>query len=296
VCSHYYPTLRLTTGIGDRHLENLLVDTTTGAVLQIDFGICFGMGASVLQVPELLPFRLTPQLRAVLQPLDGVGLLRHYMVQCLQVLREDACPLGPPAAVAASSSAAGKATKSSKGSSSASTTTALPATYSGIIPNALEVYLNDPVVDWLKGAVSHKAGKPVSSSHAAAASGAGAADAAAESLAASMREEWQERREDLQWEPRRRVHIAVQKLQGADPAATLLQDLSMNQFVQREKSLPALEAIATASAAAGGAAGAGAGEGAPGVLSVGHQVDRLISIATDPDVLVRQWGGLQTWL
>lgn len=37
-------------GIGDRHLENLLIDVTTGSVIQIDFGICFGMGSSVLQV------------------------------------------------------------------------------------------------------------------------------------------------------------------------------------------------------------------------------------------------------
>ena len=47
-------------GIGDRHLENFLVDQTTGAVIPIDFGMAFGQGAS-LPVPELIPFRLTPQ-------------------------------------------------------------------------------------------------------------------------------------------------------------------------------------------------------------------------------------------
>jgi hypothetical protein len=154
--------------------------------------------------------------------------------------------------------------------------------------------MNDPVVDWLRGATAHKAGKAAPST---ASAGASSAEATAESLAASMREEWQERREDMQWEPRRRVHIAVQKLRGADPAQLLLQDLGMNQFVAKEKSLPALQAIVTASAAgtagAAGAAGAGAMEG---LLTVGQQVDRLLNIATDPDVLVRQWGGLQTWL
>jgi hypothetical protein len=66
----------------------------------------------------------------------------------------------------------------------------------------------------------------------------------------------------------------------------------MNQFVAKEKSLPALQAIITASAE-GAAGSAGSSEG---LLTVGLQVDRLINIATDPDVLVRQWGGLQTWL
>ena len=45
-------------GIGDRHLENFLVDTTDGEVLGIDFGIAFGSGVE-LATPELMPFRLT---------------------------------------------------------------------------------------------------------------------------------------------------------------------------------------------------------------------------------------------
>ena len=111
------------------------------------------MGSSVLPVPELLPFRLTPQLRAVLQPLDGVGLLRHYMVQCLQALREDATPntiISISPSIHSSSSGNINDLLSSP-----------PESYSGIVPNALEVYLNDPVVDWLKGATAHKAGKVI---------------------------------------------------------------------------------------------------------------------------------------
>ena len=45
-------------GIGDRHLENFLVDTTDGEVFGIDFGIAFGSGIH-LATPELMPFRLT---------------------------------------------------------------------------------------------------------------------------------------------------------------------------------------------------------------------------------------------
>jgi DNA-dependent protein kinase catalytic subunit len=76
-------------GLGDRHLENLLLDSQTGAVVQIDFGVCFGIGSSLLPVPELIPFRLTPQLQGVLQPLEGAGLLRHYMVQAMTTLRAE---------------------------------------------------------------------------------------------------------------------------------------------------------------------------------------------------------------
>lgn len=45
-------------GVGDRHLENFLVDTTDGEVFGIDFGIAFGSGVQ-LAMPELMPFRLT---------------------------------------------------------------------------------------------------------------------------------------------------------------------------------------------------------------------------------------------
>lgn len=51
-------TIAFLIGIGDRHLENLLIDVTTGSVIQIDFGICFGMGSSVLQVSVIVIFFL----------------------------------------------------------------------------------------------------------------------------------------------------------------------------------------------------------------------------------------------
>lgn len=106
-------------------------------------------------MPELLPFRLTPQLRGVLRPLDGVGLLRHYMVMCMQALRADATGGGT---IGGSSTGNSSTTNSagSKGKSKAVSPSANlpPASYSGIVPNALEVYVNDPVVDWLKGVAS----------------------------------------------------------------------------------------------------------------------------------------------
>ena len=124
----------------------------------------------------------------------------------------------------------------------------------------------------------------------------------AESNAASLRDEWTSLREDISWEPRRRVHLAVQKILGADPAAVLLQDLGVNPWVAKEKSLPALSTIVFSSANSSVSTSSGSnsivnnGVVESGVLSVGEQVDKLINLATDPDILVRQWGGLQTWL
>lgn len=45
-------------GIGDRHLENFLLNYSTGEVVIIDFGYSFG-SAIGLPIPELMPFRLT---------------------------------------------------------------------------------------------------------------------------------------------------------------------------------------------------------------------------------------------
>eukprot|EP00455_Lapot_gusevi_P005433 TRINITY_DN12319_c0_g1_i7.p1 TRINITY_DN12319_c0_g1~~TRINITY_DN12319_c0_g1_i7.p1 ORF type:complete len:437 (+),score=120.35 TRINITY_DN12319_c0_g1_i7:208-1518(+) len=73
-------------GLGDRHLENFLLDKTSGSVVSIDFGAAFGVGLS-LAVPELMPFRLTRQFVHVLRPLDTTGLLKHDMVYTLQALR-----------------------------------------------------------------------------------------------------------------------------------------------------------------------------------------------------------------
>lgn len=49
-------------GLGDRHLDNLLLDTDTGELLHIDFSVCFDKGAT-LAVPEVVPFRLTQMLQ-----------------------------------------------------------------------------------------------------------------------------------------------------------------------------------------------------------------------------------------
>ncbi|KAH9999987.1 hypothetical protein BJV77DRAFT_1114938 [Russula vinacea] len=54
-------------GLGDRHCENILLDTNTGSVVHVDFNCLFDKG-KMLEVPERVPFRLTQNI------LDGFGI------------------------------------------------------------------------------------------------------------------------------------------------------------------------------------------------------------------------------
>lgn len=80
-------------GLGDRHLDNLLIDLSTGRLVHIDFNICFDAGRS-LRVPEVVPFRLTRILRHPLGPLfdasvatGGGGTFRASFATTLQTAR-----------------------------------------------------------------------------------------------------------------------------------------------------------------------------------------------------------------
>jgi DNA-dependent protein kinase catalytic subunit len=85
-------------GIHDRHLDNFMFLKSTGQVAAIDFGAAFGLGLN-LPVPELMPIRLTRQLRSVLRPLDTTGLLKHDMVHAMSALRHGRDALLPVLAV-----------------------------------------------------------------------------------------------------------------------------------------------------------------------------------------------------
>jgi serine/threonine-protein kinase ATR len=50
-------------GLGDRHLENILIDVTSGDAIHIDFNCLFDRGKT-LDVPERVPFRLTQNMVA----------------------------------------------------------------------------------------------------------------------------------------------------------------------------------------------------------------------------------------
>lgn len=56
-------------GLGDRHCQNILLDTETGEVVHIDLGVAFDAGR-ILPKPETVPFRLTRDI------VDGFGVLK----------------------------------------------------------------------------------------------------------------------------------------------------------------------------------------------------------------------------
>ncbi|KAA0160855.1 hypothetical protein FNF28_05277 [Cafeteria roenbergensis] len=75
-------------GLGDRHGENLLIDTRSGACVHVDFDCIFDKGLK-LRRAEVVPFRLTGNM------LDGMGLAGHEGTfrrtaeACLRVFRSE---------------------------------------------------------------------------------------------------------------------------------------------------------------------------------------------------------------
>ncbi|KAL7678330.1 hypothetical protein ACOME3_004558 [Neoechinorhynchus agilis] len=55
-------------GLGDRHCENILLDTTNGDCIHVDYNCLFNKG-DIFQIPEIVPFRLTHNM------VDGMGIL-----------------------------------------------------------------------------------------------------------------------------------------------------------------------------------------------------------------------------
>jgi phosphatidylinositol kinase/protein kinase (PI-3 family) len=53
-------------GLGDRHLDNILLDARSGSTVYIDFNVVFERGRR-LRVPEVVPFRLTPMIEVRFQ-------------------------------------------------------------------------------------------------------------------------------------------------------------------------------------------------------------------------------------
>jgi DNA-dependent protein kinase catalytic subunit len=75
-------------GIGDRHLNNIMIDISTGRFVGIDFGHAFGTGL-FLAVPELVPFRLTRQFVEAMGPLGVDGHFTSAMRLCLSAVRNN---------------------------------------------------------------------------------------------------------------------------------------------------------------------------------------------------------------
>uniref|UniRef100_A0A674JBQ4 DNA-dependent protein kinase catalytic subunit n=1 Tax=Terrapene triunguis TaxID=2587831 RepID=A0A674JBQ4_9SAUR len=76
-------------GIGDRHLSNFMINMETGGMVGIDFGHAFGSATQFLQVPELMPFRLTRQFINLMLPMKESGLIYSVMVHSLRAYRTE---------------------------------------------------------------------------------------------------------------------------------------------------------------------------------------------------------------
>ncbi|XP_043280213.1 serine/threonine-protein kinase SMG1 isoform X1 [Venturia canescens] len=73
-------------GLGDRHLDNVLVDLNTGEVVHVDYNVCFEKG-KILRVPEKVPFRMTPNIKHALGVTGVEGIFRMACEHTLLVMR-----------------------------------------------------------------------------------------------------------------------------------------------------------------------------------------------------------------
>ncbi|DAZ97522.1 TPA: hypothetical protein N0F65_009790, partial [Lagenidium giganteum] len=74
-------------GLGDRHLDNILLCKKSGEVVHIDYNVCFEKGLK-LKVPEIVPFRLTPMLQDALGLTGVEGRFRAAFEHTLRVVRD----------------------------------------------------------------------------------------------------------------------------------------------------------------------------------------------------------------
>ncbi|KAL7294393.1 hypothetical protein TKK_0012398 [Trichogramma kaykai] len=74
-------------GLGDRHGENILIDSKCGDCVHVDFNCLFNRGET-LEWPERVPFRLTQNMVEAMGPLKYEGPFRQSCRTTMKVLRE----------------------------------------------------------------------------------------------------------------------------------------------------------------------------------------------------------------
>lgn len=94
-------------GVGDRHLDNIMMNRQTGMVMHIDFDCMFEKGKT-LTIPEIVPFRLTPNLVDAMGALGYEGLFRKSCELTMALMRDN----------------------------------------ENILMNFLESFIHDPLMDW----------------------------------------------------------------------------------------------------------------------------------------------------
>ena len=109
-------------GLGDRHGENIMLDQTSGECVHVDFDCLFDKGLS-LQVPEIVPFRLTSNMVDAFGVMGYEGVFRGTCEHVLRVLRSE----------------------------------------SQVLLSVLEAFVHDPLVEWTKEKKKKKKKKSSSS-------------------------------------------------------------------------------------------------------------------------------------
>ncbi|GAB1729612.1 hypothetical protein NU195Hw_Modified_171t1 [Hortaea werneckii] len=75
-------------GLGDRHGENILLEESTGGVFHVDFNCLFDKGLT-FEKPEMVPFRLTPNMVDAMGPYGYEGPFRKSSELTLRLLRQN---------------------------------------------------------------------------------------------------------------------------------------------------------------------------------------------------------------
>ncbi|ONK65789.1 uncharacterized protein A4U43_C06F990 [Asparagus officinalis] len=75
-------------GLGDRHLDNILMDFCSGDVIHIDYNVCFDKGKR-LKIPEIVPFRLTQIIETALGLTGIEGSFRANCEAVIEILRKN---------------------------------------------------------------------------------------------------------------------------------------------------------------------------------------------------------------
>lgn len=75
-------------GLGDRHLDNMLIDKCNGRVIHVDFNLLFHQGET-LPCPEVVPFRLTHNIVAAFGSMGTEGNFRKVCEIAMRVMRKE---------------------------------------------------------------------------------------------------------------------------------------------------------------------------------------------------------------
>lgn len=75
-------------GLGDRHSENILIDTKSGECVHVDFDCIFDKGL-ILPKPEVIPFRLTPNMLDAFGPAGANGMFSGALTESIRTLRKN---------------------------------------------------------------------------------------------------------------------------------------------------------------------------------------------------------------